>query len=364
MDPSVMRILSDAAGNRPPTKQECRHLLSFPETSLESGVMMASADHVSRERFGNNAILLGQIGIETAPCSGRCKFCAFGNGHALFQEERLSMQQILDRAHAFSGQGDLYALFLMTMQGSDFARLLTVVSSVRRLIPPQTRIVVNTGDLDGGQGDELRSAGVNGAYHIRRLREGIDTDIPPARRLRTIELIKKAGLDLYYCCEPIGPEHTAEELVEQVFIGIEFGCFQHAAMRRICVPGTPLFSAGQITERRLAQIVAVVTLATLGCKETGNIAVHEPNLLGLCAGANAIYAETGSNPRDTAADTRGNRGMDMNGCRIMIREAGFTGLLSGDKVLPLSSRVSDGGSPDPFLKSPEPSGNISGALDD
>jgi biotin synthase len=73
----------------------------------------------------------------------------------------------------------------------------------------------------------------------------------------------------------------------------------------------------------------------LGCKETKNIAVHEPNLLGLCAGANAIYAETGANPRDTASDTRGHRGLDMNDCRAMLWEAGFTGLLCGNRVLPL-----------------------------
>ena len=63
-------------------------------------------------------------------------------------------------------------------------------------------------------------------------------------------------------------------------------------MRRVFVPGMPLSSRGQITELRLAQIVAVVSLATLCCSETQNIAVHEPNLLGLTAGANVVYAET------------------------------------------------------------------------
>jgi biotin synthase len=96
------------------------------------------------------------------------------------------------------------------------------------------------------------------------------------------------------------------------------------------VPGTPLSEKGQITERRLAQITAVVALAALGCKETRSIAVHEPNLLGLCAGANTIYAETGANPRDAAPDTQGRRGLDMNDCRKMLCEAGFAGLLYGD----------------------------------
>jgi biotin synthase len=328
--PTLLQVLERAAENQAPTKQECCQLLSFPENSLESGVLMAAADHISRRRFANKAVLLGQIGIEIAPCPGRCKFCAFSAGHPMPDNGQLSMEQILERAYVFTEGGDLDALFLMTMHNFDFSRLLSTVSAVRKVIPSRTQIVVNIGDLEGSQGEELRSAGVKGAYHIYRLREGNDTDLHPTQRIRTIEIIKKAGLDLYYCCEPIGPEHTPEELADQMFIGIEFGCFQHAAMRRICVPGTPLFEKGQITERRLAQITAVVALATLGCRETRSIAVHEPNLLGLCAGANSIYAETGSNPRDTAADTRGHRGLDMNDCRTMLREAGFAGLLYDD----------------------------------
>jgi biotin synthase len=323
IDRSVLEILERAEENYPPTKQECCQLLSCPEQSLETGILMAVADHISRRRFANKAMLLGQIGIETTPCPGRCKFCAFSADNPMPESGQLSMEQILLRARAFSEGGDLYALFLMTTHSFDFSHLISVVAAVRQAIPPQTQIVVNIGDLGGNQGDELRSAGVNGAYHICRLREGTDTGFKPPRRIRTIEIIKKAGLDLYYCCEPIGPEHAPEELVDQLFVGIEFGCFQHTAMRRISVPGTPLYAKGQITERRLAQVTAVVALATLGCKETKSIAVHEPNLLGLCAGANTIYAETGANPRDTAADTRGHRGLDMNDCRKMLHEAGF-----------------------------------------
>jgi biotin synthase len=330
MTPSVSQILERAAENCPPTKQECCQLLSFPEQSLECGFLMAVADHISRRRFKNKAMLLGQIGIEIAPCPGRCKFCVFSANNPKPDNAQLSMEQILERARAFAERGDLYALFLMTMHHFDFARLLSVVSAIRRVIPAQTQIVVNMGVLEGTQADELRSAGVKGAYHVCRLQEGIDTDLQPAQRIRTIEIIRKAGLDLFYCCEPIGPEHTPEELVEQMFIGIEFGCFQHAAMRRICVPGTSLFEKGQISERRLAQITAVVALASMKCKETQSIAVHEPNLLGLCAGANAIYAETGANPRDTASDTQGRRGLDMDGCRKMLREAGFAGLIYGE----------------------------------
>ncbi len=323
-------ILKAALHGEAPSREDCVHLLNLPSESLEASVLMATADAVSRKRFGNNAILLGQIGIDTAACPGNCRFCVFGKDHTSMPTSKLPLDEIRRRAHAFADAGDLFALFLMTMHEFDLDRLLEIVAMVRRELPSCTQIVINVGDFDTGQARQLKAAGVNGAYHVCRLREGTDTDLDPQVRKKTFGIIKDAGLDFYYCCEPVGPEHAAEELVEQMFLGIEYGCFQHAAMRRVYVPGVPLSRNGQITERRLAQIVAVVTLATLGCPATKNIAVHEPNLLGLAAGANVVYAESGANPRDTQADTEKNRGLDMADCRKMLYEAGFAHLLRGD----------------------------------
>jgi biotin synthase len=326
----VDRILQRSLDGHVPSREDCVALLRFPSDSLEARALMAVADTVSRRRFGNEAILLGQVGIETAPCPGNCGFCVFGEAHTQFQRNRLSLEEVLVRARAFAEGGDLYALFLMTMHDFDVEELLEVVSGVRNSLPPQTQIVVNIGDFDAAQAKELRTVGVQGAYHVCRLREGTDTALSPEERKKTFRIIRNAELDFYYCCEPIGPEHTPEELVEQLFLGIEYGCFQHAAMRRVYVPGLPLSSKGQITELRLAQVVAVVALATLGCWETQNIAVHEPNLLGLAAGANVVYAESGANPRDTEPDTSSHRGLDMAAARKMLYEAGFTALRLGD----------------------------------
>jgi biotin synthase len=167
---------------------------------------------------------------------------------------------------------------------------------------------------------------VTGAYHVLRLREGIDTALDPERRKATIRTIKDAGLDWWYCCEPIGPEHSPRELAEQLFLGIEYGCVGHAAMRRVHLPGFPLAVHGQISELRLAQVTAVVALATLACPQTRAIGVHEPNLLGLTAGANSLFAEAGANPRDTHEDTAEHRGRDIKDCKRMLYEAGFESL--------------------------------------
>ncbi len=327
VDAKIMTILQRTQDGIAPSKEECRTLLDCESTSPEAALIRSVADTANRQRFGNEAIILGQIGIEIDKCPGQCKFCSFGEGHSNFTAKTMSADEVLTAAKLFTQSGDLYALFLMTMHTFEFERLLDIVRRIRAIMPERPQLIVNIGDFDRNQADELKKAGVNGAYHVCRLRKGKDTALDPEQRKRTVRTIKDAGLDWYYCCEPIGPEHSSEELVEQLFLGIEYGCFQHAAMRRVYIPGSPLAEQGQITELRLAQITAVVTLASLGCPDTKNIAVHEPNLIGLTSGANVVYAEAGANPRDTEEDTTGHRGRNIQACKTMLYEAGFDHLL-------------------------------------
>jgi biotin synthase len=327
VDKKVISLLDLAQTGRAPRKEECVFLLQFPETSLEAALLRAVSDSITRQRFDNEGIVLGQIGVDIAPCPGACKFCSFGEGHTTFESCLMSDEDIIRNADNFTASGALYALFLMTMHAFDFERLVHIVRIVSERISRETQIVVNIGDFDQAQARDLKAAGVHGAYHVCRLREGIDTALDPEQRKATIRTIKNSGLDWYYCCEPIGPEHSPQELADQIFIGLEYGCFQHAAMRRVYIPSAPLSPRGQISELRLAQVTAVVALATLACPETRSIAVHEPNLLGLTAGANTIYAETGANPRDTEKNTTGHRGRNIKDCRVMLYEAGFTHLL-------------------------------------
>lgn len=136
-----------------------------------------------------------------------------------------------------------------------------------------------------------------------------------------------AGLRIFSCLEPVGPEHTVEEIVENMFIGIDLGCTQHAVMRRVAVPGTPLARYGQISNLRLGQMVAVVALATFSMPTMTYMGVHEPTEIAYVSGANVVTAETGVNPRDHMAETSANRGLDMDICRF-LRHDGRHGHLS------------------------------------
>jgi len=319
----VQAILDKACGGLAPSREECVTLLEQPEASPETAAMIALADAISRRRFGNAGTIGGQIGIEVAPCVGNCGMCAFGADFTSFQPQRLSLEEILLRARLFVESGRLERLYLMTMHLFDLDWLLDVVAAVRRELGPGVNLVANIGDFDLTQARLLKSAGFDSVYHVCRLREGIDSRLDPVRRCATMRAAREAGLELHTCCEPIGPEHSPQEIVEQVFLGIELGCSRHAAMRRVAVPGTPLADRGQISQRRLAQAVAVVCLANLENRNLCDVGVHEPNVLGLCAGANSICAESGANPRDTELRTEQNLGLTVWDCCSILREAGY-----------------------------------------
>jgi biotin synthase len=338
-DNRVDGILKEAMDGRAITKAEAELLLSFPENSLEAVLLRATANTVSRKRFENSALLLGQIGVDMAPCDGNCVFCFFAKSHTTIQASMLAVEEIIARCKRFA-EGGAQGVFLMTMHRFGFEWFHDLCAALRKSIPAQLEILANVGDVSLAQLKELREAGISGAYHVCRLREGIDSSRDPMQRRATIERIIEAGLAWYNLCEPIGPEHTPHELVEQLWLGVELPCRQHGAMQRFPVPGSPLFGKGQISLSRLGQIVAVIALATLDKKEIKSIAVNVSNIVGLFSGANAFFPEAGEPESGecmpegptakegfTTALWRQSNEITTADCRKMLLAAGFSNLM-------------------------------------
>jgi len=343
LDGRLRDIVEAALAGEAASKEDCRHLLGFPSHSLEAGVLRATANAVTRRRFGNAGLMLGQIGVHMAPCDGGCAFCAFAKPHTTIHESTLSMEEAIQRANAFS-RGGVTGIFIMTMHRFGFDWFLDYVSQMRRNIPVETELLANIGDISVQQLGSLKAAGLTGAYHVCRLGEGRDTHLTAAQRMRTIERTREVGLDWYNSCEPIGPEHTVEEIVEQIFMGMDLGPCQHAVMRRFPVPASSLFHHGRLPLARQAQVVAVVALATLETETLRSVAVHESNVLGLMSGANALYPEAGEpveNPADSAGELDGDKDgfssalwrrsqeITTTDCRKMLIEAGFDKVVTG-----------------------------------
>jgi biotin synthase len=182
-------------------------------------------------------------------------------------------------------------------------------------------LIANVGDQSLANARKIRDAGYAGVYHALRLREGIDTGLSPSMRKECIRNFQEAGLGVGTCVEPVGPEHTGEELADMILFTASLNPSFSGAARRIPIPGTAIGKRGAISELRMAQIVSVTRL---GMPRTvlGNC-THEPCTLGGFAGANLFWAEVGANPRDTKEKTEEGRGETVESCRTIFRECGW-----------------------------------------
>ncbi|MCL1818151.1 MAG: hypothetical protein FWG35_04415 [Spirochaetaceae bacterium] len=212
------------------------------------------------------------------------------------------------------------ALFLMTTADYDKEKFLTIGKAVKEILPKNIQLVANTGDFDGAYAKKLAAAGFSGAYHIVRLREGVDTDIKKEARIATLDAIKAARLELYYCVEPVGREHTYDEIADEMIRARDYGVDVMAAMGRVNVKGSPFENSEALSELELTKITAVTRIVTNPKKAMG---IHEPKIMPLLAGVNQLYAEYGSNPRDTSSNTEGNRGFDVKRVQTMLADAEY-----------------------------------------
>ena len=92
---SFLNTLERAENREELRRDELIELLRYPEVGPEADRIRILANGISRQRFKNRSVILGQIGYETAPCPGNCRFCAFGADITTLPENRPSMQEIL-----------------------------------------------------------------------------------------------------------------------------------------------------------------------------------------------------------------------------------------------------------------------------
>ena len=323
-------ILARALEGQAPNRDEMIHLLRCSECSLEAAQLRAVSNHLSRKRTDNHAFLSGQIGYSTAPCSADCVFCAFAAGHTTFPVTEMSVEEVVAHARKFASTGLIGNLWLMAMHVFDIERFIEILHAVREALPKPVMLSANVGNLTLEEARRLKQEGLDGAYQSVRLREGIDTKLNREERIQSVRNIQEAGLAWGFCCEPIGPEHTPEELADHILFGMSLKPRFMSAMRRVYLPNSPIADRGQITLLRLAQILAVVSLVAATDPEIKIIGSHEPSLIGLTSGANNACAESGANPRDEAVETSGKRGLTVDALARMFYEAGFDGIIRAD----------------------------------
>ncbi len=301
--------------------QELVHLLSLAPDSADAYAVMAEACRVSKEVSDGQAEVHAQFAINLAPCNCDCLFCSFAKVNGVFQEAtELGVDDLIRYTQQFEADG-ANAVFMMATAHFSFGRYIELAQEVRRNLKPETTLIGNVGDQSLEHAVQLKEAGFAGVYHALRLREGTDTTLSPAKRRESIRNFQEAGLRVGTCVEPVGPEHTNEELAEMIEFTASFNPSYSGAARRISIPGTAIAKRGMISELRMAQVVAVTRL---GMPRTvlGNC-THEPCTLGAIAGANLFWAEVGANPRDVEARTEEGRGETVADCRKIFAESGW-----------------------------------------
>ena len=330
VDPKVEEMVSNVLNGHLLTREEIFSLLQIPRRSVDARYVMASADGITRAASHGKAEVHAQIGLNLSPCPNNCSFCAFAERNKVFHHPmELSVDEVVNQALRAEEEG-ANALFFMTTGDYPLCRFIDISREVRRHLKPQTVMIANIRDIGSEEAQQLKDVGYTGIYHAVRMGEGRDTLIPPETRMRTMQVAQEAGLLVGTCVEPVGPEHSLEEITEKILMGRRVTpCFS-GVMRRITIPGSPLESHGMISEYHLAFLVAVTRLAME--KDIVGNCTHEPNILGATAGANLFWAEVGTNPRDIETETSKNRGLDVKACIELFEEADYD-VLNGPSVI-------------------------------
>jgi biotin synthase len=319
ISPKVEAILVRGGDFAGITRDDALLLLNLDLESKETYALMETANRLSRQQFKGKGENHFHIGLNVEPCPYNCLFCSLTTKAGLFKEKVEFPEKDILRWAKQGEEQSADALNLMTTGTFSFERLIEIGQVLKKAV--SVPLVANTRDINHREGERLLDAGYLGAYHAVRLGEGKDTPFKREKRIRTIKVLKDVGLLWMNCVEPVGPEHSLEEVVDLMFLAREHGATYSGVMRRINFPGSPMEKHGMITEREMARMAAVSRLV-MGDVPRAHC-THEPNSASLMAGVNLLFPEVGSSPRDGKADTGKGRGKSLASCREMLIEMGW-----------------------------------------
>ena len=303
------------------SEREIIELLSIKIGSKEDKELRKAAREVAKIKTKNIAYIWSAIGADYATCPMNCKFCSFGEEWNIIKKPiRYSTKEIIEKARYFIANGARF-IVLRTTEFYSIPKLLNIVKKIKKEIPGEYEIILNTGELDMTISNLIYESGVNGIYHACRIRESIDTPFEIDVRRNTMNNIKRSKLDLISLVEPIAEEHTNEEIAKNFLNIVDCEATISGAMARIPVKGTPLGNSKIISESRLAQIIAVLRLS--GGNVVKDICVHPVSLEALNSGANVMVVETGAIPRDEKIEEGNWNNIDMKKAHQLFRKAGY-----------------------------------------
>ncbi|MGN0999286.1 MAG: radical SAM protein [Faecousia sp.] len=322
-------------------------LLDIPVGSDDDVYLRSAARDAAARITENRGYIWCAVGMDFAPCSMNCKFCSFGEEWGLIPEPRhVTKEEILAHIRYYAENGAAY-IVLRTTEFYSIDTLLDYIPTIRREVPGDYAIILNTGELDTITAQRVSDAGVYGVYHALRLREGTDTPFPTARRIQTMQSVTQTPLKLISLVEPIGPEHTSGELADRFLNTVACGASIGGAMMRFPVPGTPLGDTPRLSDERMAHIIAALRLS--GGDTIRDICVHPASPAAMRSGANVLVVESGAIPRDSEFSETDWAGTDMEKAAALLRSAGYQPSTVSQKP-PKKKCPCDGGNLEKYLQ--------------
>ncbi len=304
MDQGIVKIINKALDGALLSHGEIVELLSVKNLSPEAFAIWQAGREFTATLNDGYAEVHAHIGLDAAPCPMNCQYCSFAEVNGVFTEKvTYPLEKVIQDALDLEAAG-VNALYLVTTVLYGRRAFLEAAAQVKAALKTNIPLIANIPDFGPDYARELAEVGINGVYHVIRLGEGKFTSCKPEVRIKTIEAALEAGISVGNCIEPIGPEHSPQEIADLVIIARDLGVAFSGAMRRTTVPGSVFEEHGDISYGRLATYAGAIALGT-GASVRGNCS-HEPSQLCAQAGANIMWATRGTDPRDTAVEsTRG-----------------------------------------------------------
>ena len=325
MDAEVKKLIDQATNESMRGAVQSREtivkLLELDPQSEEVSYLKECAVKVARKATKGRGVLSGAIGVDLCSCDMNCKFCSFGTEWGLVHvEKKYTEDEIIELAKAYVNAG-VTTLTLRSTEFYDMNVLAEWLKDIRAAAPGDYSINLNFGEMSPAMAEAAYQAGATNAYHVKRLREGVDTPFNPKVRERTMRAITDSPLRFGTCLEPIGIEHTNEELADKIVSDMSFRPYGYGVMFRVNVPGTPFEGYEDISKERKLQILAVTRIAV--GTQIRSMGMHPAMPESLYAGGNSFTLELGANPRDTEFNETEWRGFSAEEAKKILADAGF-----------------------------------------
>ena len=316
----IDKVKADCLQGIVQSRETMVQLLDIPVDTPEYDYLCHAAFEAAKIISGKEAYLWGAIGVDYEVCPMNCKFCSLGEAWGIVKDGKsFSQEEIIAQIREYVAQGMRF-IVLRTTEFYSIDTLCEFLKNIRLQVPGEYELVLNIGEFDLDTAEKIHQSGADGIYHALRLREGIDTIFDPKDRIHTLASVRDSKLKLIHLVEPVGPEHTNEEIADVLLNSIDYGVVVSGAMARTPVKGTPLGELTALDEKRLAQIIAVTRL-TSGVRD---ICAHPPSKAVIESGANVAVIERGAIPRDTNLADQVWKAFDAETAKSYFTESGYT----------------------------------------